>query len=114
MGQETCEKCGRGRAGHLAQTCNKHIAERQLEESSRVAQDQRDQRLVSGAARGASRRTAVVIAVSALIGLGVMFALLVSATGNAKEDAASAAESPPTAAEAAAPRPGIVIRPRHP
>lgn len=85
----------------------------QAEERDRVAQAERDQRLVNGAARVASRKTAGVIAVGALIGLGLIIALVASTTGNAKEPAASAAAGP-TAAASAAPRPGIVLRPRHP
>ncbi len=114
MGQETCEKCGRGKPGHLPQTCAKNLAARQVEESNRVAQEQRDQRLVNSAARVASRKTAVVIALGALLGVGVIIALLASETGNAKEPAVSAAAGPTAAAASAAPRPGIVLRPRHP
>ena len=112
MVQETCQTCGRGKQGHQAQTCNKNIAARQLEESTRLAQAEREQRLVTGAARAASRKTAVVIVVGALIGVGAVIALLASATGNAKE-AGSSEPSPTEAAAPAAPRPGVVIRPRH-
>lgn len=112
MGQETCEKCGRGKPGHLPPTCAKNLAARQVEESNRVAQEQREHRLVTGAARVASQKTAAVIAVGVVIGLGAMIALLASTTGNAKEPA-EAPVSPTAAAASPAPRPGIVIRPRH-
>lgn len=62
MGQETCEKCGPGKPGHLPQTCAKNLAARQVEESNRVAKEQSEQRLVTTAACVASRKTAVVIA----------------------------------------------------
>lgn len=119
MGQATCEKCGRGYAKHSAKLCNEYIAQGQRDERMRVEGEQRDQRLITIAAQtaagAASRKTAFTIFGGALLVVILLIAVLIGATGNAKEAGPSAAAGPTGAAPSAvAPRPGIVLRPRHP
>jgi hypothetical protein len=79
----------------------------------RAEGEQRDVRLVTTAAqtaaRAASRKTAFMIFGGASLVAILLIAVLIGATGNAGEAGASAA-----APSAVAPRPGIVLRPRHP